>query len=122
MSLTVSLSVRVSPQVRDRLTAEAQDRGLPLGTYARDLLSGAAALEAPPGDGAVANEVACVFAHLGPEAGLRREVCMALARTVEQGGTAGIAAGRALIDEVRVTQMLYRPEPEDLDDEAAGDY
>jgi hypothetical protein len=88
---------------------------------ARDLL--AAGLDgAGPGDGSdtVQNEVRCIFAHLPPEAGLRREICLVLARTVESGGTAGISAARALLDEVRVTQRLFEPE-DDWDEDLDGD-
>ena len=56
-----------------------------------------------------------------PEAGLRREICLSLARTVEQGGSASIAAGKALLDEVRVTQRLFEPEDDwDADEDEGG--
>jgi hypothetical protein len=119
MAPTVSLSARVFPQVRARLAAEAQAQGVALATYAARLLSGPV-MDAPgPGAGAVTNEVECAFAHLPDEASLEREVCMALARTVELGGTAGIAAGRELLTEIRYAQLHYQPdEDEDQDDEA----
>ena len=123
MSQTVSLSTRVSPQVRDRLAAAAAERGVPLATYTRGLLSvPSPGLDAPAaGDGEVVNEVRCVFAHLPMEAGLRREICLSLARTVEAGGSAGIAAGKALLDEVRVTQRLFEPEDDwDADEDEGG--
>jgi hypothetical protein len=119
MAVTVSLSTRVAPEVRDRLAAAAAERGMPLATYTRTLLSGVVPEDASPA-GDVANEVACIFAHLPPDAGLRREICMCLARTAEQGGTAGIAAGKALLDEVRVTRLLFEPE-DFLDDEDEDD-
>jgi hypothetical protein len=106
---TVSLSTRVTPQVRERLAAAAAARGVPLATYTRELLSG------PPqavGDIAdpVQNEVRCIFTGMPPETGLAREICLALARTVEMGGTAGISAGKALIDETDRVQRMYAPE------------
>jgi hypothetical protein len=122
MSQTVSLSTRVTPQVRDRLAAEARARGVPLATYTRELLS------APPrpASGEVAdpvqNEVRCIFTHLPPETGLAREICLALARTVEAGGSAGISAGKALLEETERVQRLYAPEYDDDDeDEEDGD-
>jgi hypothetical protein len=123
MSQTVSLSTRVSPQVRDRLAAEAAERGVPLATYTRGLLSvPSPGLDASPaGGGELVNEVACVFAHLPPEAGLRREICLSLARVVEAGGSPSIAAGKALLDEVRVTQRLFEPEDDwDADEDEGG--
>jgi hypothetical protein len=113
MVQTVSLSTRVTPQVRDRLAAEALARGVPLATYTRALLS------APPGpaDGEVPdpvqNEVACVFEGMPPETGLAREICLALARTVEAGGTAGISAGKALLEETERVQRMYALYAED---------
>jgi hypothetical protein len=110
---TVSLSTRVTPQVRDRLAAEAAARGVPLATYTRELLSG----PPRPHDGdfpdPVQNEVACIFTELPPETGLAREICLALARTVESGGTAGISAGKALLEETERVQRMYAPEYDD---------
>jgi hypothetical protein len=106
MATSVSLSTRVSPDLRQQLLAEARARRVALGTLARDLLEAGVEGAPPASDDAVQNEVRCIFAHLPPEAGLRREICLSLARTVEAGGTAGISAARALLDEVRVTQRL----------------
>ncbi len=41
---------------------------------------------------------------------------MALARTVEEGGAAGIAAGKELVIEVRHAQLRYGPEWDDPGD------
>lgn len=120
MAPTVSLSARVSPQVRARLAAEAQAQGVALATYAAQLLSGPAVNAPGPGAGAVVNEVECAFAHLPPESGLAREICMALARTVELGGTAGIAAGKELLSEIRYAQLRYAPEWDEDEDEDGG--
>src|SRR6266581_6621805 len=99
MAPTVSLSARVSPEVRARLAADARAQGMALATYAARLLS-APVPDAPgPGAGAVQNEVECAFAHLSAGASLEKEVCLALARTVELGGTPGIAAGKELLTE-----------------------
>lgn len=100
--------------MRDRLVAEAAALGVPLATHAARVLSGAGQA-APRADGDVVNEVLCVFTGLPLDAGLRREVCLSLARTVEAGGTAGIAAARALLDEVSLTERLYSAEDEDED-------
>ncbi|HEY3036900.1 MAG TPA: hypothetical protein VGJ54_19860, partial [Streptosporangiaceae bacterium] len=117
MSVTVSLSTRVSQDLRERLITEARGRGVPLSTLARDLLAAGLNGGAPNGrDGAVVNEVQCVFHGLPMEAGLRREVALALARTVEAGGSAGIAAGRELLDMVGVVVRLYEPEDWDEDE------
>lgn len=122
MAPTVSLSARVSPQVRARLVAEAQAQGMALATYASRLLSGPV-MDAPgPGTGAVQNEVDCIFTHLPLEASLEREVCMALARTVEAGGTPGIQAGKELLSEIRYVQLRYAPEwDEDEDQDEDGE-
>jgi hypothetical protein len=114
---TVSLSTRVTPQVRERLAAEAVARGVPLATYTRELLSG----RPLAADGGVAdpvqNEVRCIFTDLPQETGLAREICLALARTVEVGGTAGISAGKALLEETERVQRLYAPEYDDEDED-----
>jgi hypothetical protein len=63
------------------------------------------------------NEVECAFAHLPPESSLEKEICMALARTVELGGTPGIAAGKELLAEIRYAQLRYAPEWDEDEDE-----
>src|SRR5258705_8690250 len=63
MAPTVSLSARVSPQVRARLAAEARDQGVALATYAARLLTGAAPDAPGPGAGTIQNEVECAFSH-----------------------------------------------------------
>jgi hypothetical protein len=85
-----------------------------LATYAARLLSGPAPDAPGPGAGAVRNEVECAFAHLPPESSLE-EICLALARTVELGGTPGIAAGKELLSEIRYAVLRYTPEDEDED-------
>lgn len=113
MSQTVSLSTRVAPEVRDRLATAAAEHGVPLATYTRTLLTSA---EVPATeDGAAVAEVERLFSQYGPEAGVRREVALALARTVEAGGTAGIAAGKELLMQVLVAGNLFEPD-EDEDD------
>lgn len=114
MAPSVSLSARVSPQVRARLAAEAEVRGMALATYAAQLLSGAAPEPSRAGEGAVQNEIECVFADMPPESGVYREICMALARTAEAGGSAGVTAGRELLSTVHAAERLFGPEPEDL--------
>ncbi len=94
---------------------------MPLATYAATLLSGAAPDPARPGEGDVQREVECVFERLPLDAGLEREICMALARTVEQGGTAGIAAGKELAVEIRLAQQRYGPDWDDEDQDGEGD-
>ena len=94
MAQTVSLSTRVPPEVRDRLAAEATGRGVPLATYTRTLLSGATPKDASNGDGSVVEEVNRVFGELPPDAALRWEICLALARTVQAGGSAGMPRAR----------------------------
>jgi len=117
MAPTVSLSARVSPQVRARLAADAQAQGVALATYAARLLSEPVTDAPGPGAGAVRNEVECVFAHLPDEASLEKEICLALARTVELGGTPGIAAGKELLSEIRYATLHYAA----YDDEDDGD-
>jgi len=58
-----------------------------------------------------------VFAHLPDEASLEKEICLALARTVELGGTPGIAAGKELLSEIRYATLHYAA----YDDEDEGD-
>jgi hypothetical protein len=117
MAPTVSLSARVSPQVRARLAAEAQAQGIALATYAARLLAGPLVDAPGPGAGAVQNEVECAFAHLPPESSLEKEICLALARTVELGGTPGIQAGKELLNEIRWATLHYAPEWDDDEDE-----
>jgi hypothetical protein len=67
----------------------------------------------------VVAEVESLFADLPPEAALRRAICLAWARTVEAGGTAGITAGKQLLGMVQGTRSLfsdYLDEDEDDDD------
>lgn len=121
LMVSVSLSTRVAPELRQQLLAEARARRVALSTLARDLLAAGVDGSTPGGgDDAVQNEVRCIFAHLPPEAGLRREICLSLARTVESGGSAGIAAGRELLIEVSTVQRLYEPE-DDWDEDLDGD-
>ena len=117
MAVSVSLSTRVSPELRQRLVSEARRRGLPLATLARDLLGAALDGEAfrAPHDGALVNEVECVFHDLPPDAGVRREVCIALARTAEAGGAAGVTAGKELVGMIDYVQRLYAPEGDELE-------
>jgi hypothetical protein len=115
MAVSVSLSTRVSPELRQRLVSEARRRGLPLATLARDLLAAGLDGEAfnAPHDGPLVNEVECVFTGLPPDAGVRREVCIALARTAEAGGAAGVTAGKELVGMIDYVQRLYAPEDDD---------
>jgi hypothetical protein len=121
----VSLSTRVPPDLRERLLAAADDRGVPLSALARDLIAAGLDGGSPEraGDGDVVREVGCRFAHFGPEAGLRREICMALARTAEAGGTAGIAAGRELLVAIAIAENLFEDEEDCEEDngQAEGD-
>ncbi len=92
-----------------------------LATYAARLLS-APVPDAPgPGAGAVQNEVECAFAHLSAGASLEKEVCLALARTVELGGTPGIAAGKELLTEIRWAAHRYAPDDDEDEDEDWGE-
>jgi hypothetical protein len=123
MATSVSLSTRVSPELRERLVQAARDRGIPLGRFARDLLAaGVGAVGEVGGPEPLANEVECAFHNLPPEAGVRREVCLTLARTAVAGGIPGIQAGRVLIDEVDVARRIFLPEDEDedLDEDEGG--
>jgi hypothetical protein len=97
--------------------AEAAERGVPLATYTRGLLSVPAAGQdaSSPGDGEVVNEVDCLFYGLPPEAGIHRAVCRALARTVQAGGAAGVSAGKELLDLTNWVRRRF--EPEDLDED-----
>jgi hypothetical protein len=123
MSQTVSLSTRVSPQVRDRLTAEAAERGVPLATYTRGLLSVPSPGQdaSSPGDGEVVNEVNCLFYGLPQEAWIHRAVCRALARTVQTGGAAGVSAGKELLDLTEWVRRRFEPEDLDEDEDLDGD-
>src|SRR5262245_18540799 len=86
MATSVSLSTRVSPELRQRLVVEARARRVPLATLARDLLAaGVDGGAVPVGEGSVLTEVECLFYGLPPEAGLHREICRSLAMTVEAG-------------------------------------
>jgi hypothetical protein len=123
MAQTVSLSTRVPVEVRDRLAAEAAGRGVPLATYTRMLLSGApghAKDASTSGEGSVVDEVDRVFGELPPDAGLRWEICLALARTVQAGGSAGISAGRELLSLIHHTQGLYAIYDDDDDEDGSG--
>jgi hypothetical protein len=119
MAVTVSISTRIPPQVRDQLAAEARERGLPLATYTRTVLESAAVGAGPavlePPDGPVQNEVRCVFEGLPMEAGVHREVCLSLARTVENGGAAGVTAGKELLEVTEWARRRYEYEDEDED-------
>jgi hypothetical protein len=119
MTTSVSLSTRVSPELRQRLVAEARARRIPLGSLARDLLAAGLDGGPLPSDGAVVNEVQCKFHGLPPDSGVYREVCLALARTVEAGGTAGVTAGRELLSVVDHVERLFVPD--DWDEDTGAD-
>jgi hypothetical protein len=63
------------------------------------------------------NEIECVFTGLPIESGIYKQICLALARTVESGGTAGVTAGRELLETVRVVERLFVPEDDEDEDE-----
>lgn len=88
-----------------------------LATYAAKLLAAASPDGPRPGAGAVQNEVESVFARLPDEASLEKQVCLSLARTVEQGGTPGIAAGKELLVEIRWAKLHFGLDDEDDEDE-----
>ena len=54
-----------------------------------------------------------MFDGLPESAGIRRAICLALAKTVEAGGAAGVTAGRELVSLAEYTINLYEPEDED---------
>jgi hypothetical protein len=91
---------------------------VPLATYTRGLLSvPSAGLDASSVGDAVQNEVRCLFTDLPPEAGVYREVCLALARTVESGGTAGVTAGKELLHLTDVARRRFEPDDWDEDED-----
>jgi hypothetical protein len=120
MTTSVSLSTRVSPELRERLLGQARARHVSLGVLARDLLAaGVDGGEPAGGVGPIQNEVACIFHDLPPEAGVHREVCMALAKTVESGGGGQVAAANRLLELTRWARHYFEPEV-NLDDELAS--
>jgi len=115
MTTSVSLSTRVSPELRERLLGQARARGVALGELARDLLA-AGVDGGQPGDrGDISDEVECLFTSLPAEAGIHRAVCLALARTVERGGGGQVAAANRLLELTRWARHYFEPE-DDLDD------
>lgn len=119
MTTSVSLSTRVSPELRERLLAVSRARKVTLGELARDLLASGVDGGPSPGeaDGALMNEIDCVFHGLSGVAGVYREVCRALARTVSSGGSVGVTAGRELLSTVDMVQMRFVPDGYDDEDE-----
>jgi hypothetical protein len=114
MTTSVSLSTRVSPELRERLLGVARARGVTLGVLARDILAGGVDSGREGGPGDVQAEVAEVFHDLPSGAGVTRAICMALAKTVESGGGGQVAAAKELLDLTRWARRHYEPE-EDLD-------
>jgi hypothetical protein len=113
MATSVSLSTRVSPELRQQLVAEARARRTSLADLARDLLTaGVNGGAVPSGDGGVLNEVDCLFHGLPPEAGLHREIMRSLALTVEAGAGGQVAAARELLELAAWVQRRFEPEPE----------
>lgn len=88
----------------------AAARGVPLATFTRELLEDAQPQAVPAGPGGVQNEIERLFGALPESASIRRSVCMALARTVEAGGAAGVTAGRELVSLAGHTARLYEDE------------
>jgi hypothetical protein len=114
MAPSVSLSTRVSPDLRQRLVAAAQARGVTLARLTADLLAtGVDDGAVSPGDGGVLNEIDCLFYGLPPEAGLHREICRSLARTVESGGGGQVAAAKELLDLASWAQRRFEHEDDD---------
>jgi len=62
-----------------------------------------------------------VFAHFPPDAGVRREICLCLARTAEGGGSAGVTAGRELLVEISIAQRLFEKDDDEQDDDEQDD-
>ena len=127
MAQSVSLSTRVSPQVRDRLAAEAAARGLALGTYTRSLLEGAGPQAAPggngDGDGEVVRQVDELYGQFGPDAAVERAIAVAVARVVEAGGSPAVTAAKELAVMCRMAETRFGTwDDEDEDeDEDEGD-
>jgi len=116
--VTVSLSTRVSPELRQVLVAEARARRVPLGELARDLLAAGVNGGTPAaGDSDAQNEVRCVFADLPPEAGVHRAVALSLARTVDAGGSGAVSAGKEVIELCDWARTRWQPEDWDDDGE-----
>ena len=92
-----------------------------MGTFTRDLLAAGVNGDRPgPDVGEVQNEVDCLFTGLPLEAGIHRAVCMAYARTVENGGSAGVAAGKELLDLTEWVRRRFEPE-DDWDEDGDRD-
>lgn len=122
MGQTVSLSTRVSPQVRDRLAAEAAERGVALATYTRSLLESARAeAVAPDGDGEVVLEVGRLYGQWGPEAAIERAIAVAVARVVEAGGSPAVTAAKELGVMCRMAESRFGTWGDEDDDEDQAD-
>jgi hypothetical protein len=116
MAPTVSLSTRISPQIRDRLAGEAAARGVPLGTYTRSLLEDAQP-RAAPDDGDVVRGVDRLYGQFGPDAAIERAIAMAVARVVEAGGSPAVTAAKELVVMCRMAENRFGSwDDEDEDD------
>lgn len=95
MAATMTLSLRVPPELRDQLEHVAAEHRTSMSGLAvaaiRAYLDGAG----PVADGPLVGVVRAAYADIG-NSDVEREMALNLARTAEAGGTAGVAAVRAL--------------------------
>ncbi|WP_159941836.1 MULTISPECIES: hypothetical protein [unclassified Nocardiopsis] len=112
MSASVSLSVRVAPDLRERLEDLALSQGKRPATLAAELLATAIDDPSPEAeDGPLVDAVTDLFKGMdGHGVPLRREAALALARVVDQGGSPAVLAVRTLLD--IVAELFDAEEPE----------
>ncbi|MEU1674806.1 hypothetical protein ABZ752_22665 [Streptomyces roseifaciens] len=95
---TVPVSARISPYVRARLEEQAAERGTTLAAVVASALAASVDNDAPVGprtDGPLVAAVRLVLEEADPEdlrAGVHRELCLLLARTVERKEPGYLAA------------------------------
>ncbi|MEU2625740.1 hypothetical protein [Kitasatospora sp. NPDC007106] len=113
MAATMTISLRVPPELRDQLQRAAAEHRTTMSTLAvaaiRAHLDGAV----PAKDGPLVTAVSLACTEAGmPE--VERQMALNLARTAQAGGTAGVAAVREL--RAVMAQLLHDDDDDWMDD------
>lgn len=97
MATTVTLSLRVAPELREQLQREAAEHRTSMSAIAVGLIRAGLEGGAPTADGPLVEAVTVLFADVtGEGTDVEREMALQLARTAQSGGTAGVSAVREL--------------------------
>lgn len=113
MSATMTISLRVPPEVRDQLERAAAEGRTTMSAVAVSAIRAYLDGGVVAADGPLVEVIAGLYADVGGQCvPAEREMALALARTAQAGGTAGVAA----VKELRALVAVLGIEDDDLGD------